>query len=137
MARMDNNIAVFRGQIEEMLGKMEQSIGSLQGPRGTMTVLRGRELEMRGRARQTMGRVRMGFENVTGTIRERGFAIGPIAIVAIGVSALAIFSPHTLNRAWHFLRSRIWPLRRQIEQSPLAEQAQQTRRTLFGGPMNR
>jgi hypothetical protein len=137
VARMDNNITLFRGQVEEMLGKMQQTFGSLQGPSGFGTVLRGRELEIRGRARQSVGRMRLGFDNVTDTIRERGGAMAPFApIVAIGLglSAIAIFSPGTLNRAWNYLSRQAWIAGRQMPQTPYVEQA---RRTIFGGPTNR
>lgn len=145
MARMDNNITVFRGQVEEMLGKMQQTFGSLQGPSGVGTVLRGRELEIRGRARQSIGRMRLGFENVADTIRMRGGAAAPFApilAIGLGLSAVAIFSPGTLNRVWYYLRNQIWPSARRVARqaasaAPQTEFTEQARRTLFGGPTNR
>jgi hypothetical protein len=137
VARMDNNIAIVRGQVEEMLGKMQQSFGSLQGPSGIGTVLRGRELEIHGRARQSMGRVRLGFENVTDTIRERGGAYAPFAPIfalGLGLSAVAVFWPGALGRAWDYLRHQDWLLGRRTPRTQFAEQA---RRTIFGGPLNR
>lgn len=136
MARLDNNIAIFRGQVEEMLGRMEQTLGSLQGPAGTRTMLRGRELEIRGRARQSMGRMRLGFESMTETLRTRGGNIAPLApIVAIGLglSAIAIFSPSTFTRIWDFLRHRGQMMARQMPEA--TQYTEQARRTIFGGPM--
>jgi len=135
VARLDNSIAIFRGQIEEMLGRMEQTLGSLQGPAGTRTMLHGRELEIRGRARQSMGRVRLGFESMTEMLRRRGgdfVPFSPIVAIGLGLSAIAIFSPGTFTRVWNYLLHRSRMMAREMPQA--TEYTEQARRTLFGGP---
>lgn len=137
MARMDNNLEFFRGQIEETLGRVQQGLGSLQGPRGTMTTLSGRQLELRGRARQSMARVRMGFDDLTSSFRNRSVeatTYTPWIALALGLGALAIFSPRTFNSTWNWLRNNLWGYAQQVQQSPMAEEA---RRAMFGGQTNR
>ena len=134
MARMDNNLEFFRGQVEETLGRIQQSLGNLQGPRGMMTTLGGRQLEMRGRARQSVARVRMGFDDLTSSFRNRPVNYTPWIVLGFGLGALAVFSPRTFYSTWNWLRNNVAPYAQQVRQTPLAEEA---RRTMFGGQTNR
>ena len=107
MTHLRNELELFRGQIEELQGRMQQTVGRLAGPAGAVDMIRGRALEMRGKARQAMAITRMRAQELTETIRERPGMLAPPAallIAGIAIAALAIYSPHTLARAWESLR---------------------------------
>lgn len=119
MSRLENQIELFKGQIEELQGRLQQTISMLEGPRGAAGMIRGRGLEMRGKARSSVARARMGAEDFAETMRRQPEVFTPyLVLLALGVTvaSFAIFSPQSLARVWDWLRGSAREAASSVEQ---------------------
>jgi hypothetical protein len=109
LARVENRLELFRGQIEELQGKMQQALAELEGRRGYLTMIRGRGLEARGRARQAYAYARMGASDISESLRQQPSAYAPYAgLIGLGVAItfVALFAPGVFTQAWELLRGQ-------------------------------
>jgi hypothetical protein len=111
LSHLENQLEVFRGQIEELQGKMQQAMSQLEGLRGMTGYFSGRGHEMRGRARQTVARARIGVEDFRESVvpevfrmrRESGPSYAPywgLFLTGAVIVALALIWPQAYSRIW-------------------------------------
>lgn len=110
MGRMEHQLEMLRGQIEELAGRLELAVAQMRGRRDlsrwVSAQLHGRMLEARGRGRRMLASTRSRAEDVTEALPEQAERMGPYAIagmVLLGVLTLAIVAPNVLTNVWNRL----------------------------------
>ena len=110
MGRMEHQLEMLRGQMEELAGRLELAVAQMRGRRDlsrwVSAQLHGRMLEARGRGRRALASTRMRTEAIGGALPEQAERVGPLAIAGmllLGVLTLAIVAPNTLTNAWNQL----------------------------------